>query len=691
MAVRKKKTDSELLGNVEAYRLEEDAEFNPEILLDQLQTAIVNNFDFRVATQFDEREIPRYANFYEFTKRGLGVKAFPRQLQVVMQAYGEICMFCSDHEWANNMHDQTMDEILEHVVFMRFGKCPKCGKTRFDMIVNRHWYFPNRIALLVGQRGGKNMTLGMASLYQDHLYLTLEVDQRRVAPYEYFGLLPTFVRQAFTGVTATQAFDNVWDQIVSIRKESPWYNTYFEFLKFHGQRLGQELYKVSDTFVSYHHKRMGVTIKAPDKRKLRGATRYFCGIDEICWFNSSLSEAAEKKVGDVKEVWVSLNNSLRTIRNAADQLMRAGRYDVPNALSMDISSPFDVNDILSQHMREARQNQRIYAGHYATWEFNPNYTQESLAEEFVKDPEVAWRDFGAIPPLANSPWLNDPKAVIDIVRPLPDPPYVSYRQRSETNPYGDATTWFEVDKVNLGSGAHIIAIDNGLVNNAFACCIGSLDAGKIARIDVAFMLKPPTNTKVNLDKMFTDFVKPLVERSNCVALIYDHWNSIQNVQHMRDQGIDARQYTLLAKDFVELRQAIFSKTVSLPFTEYPLNSLLDRSADVDLIQTSLDKPNFSLVLQTLTVREIGGGKVVKPKYGDDDVFRTMALAYRFLNDEELLPKIMAGGMGAGPNRNGPRKTIGVIAHASRGTAAAGGSGGRSVGLGLVRGQSGGRR
>ena len=130
--------------------------------------------------------------------------------------------------------------------------------------------------------------------------------------------------------------------------------------------------------------------------------------------------------------------------------------------------------------------------------------------------------------------------------------------------------------------------------------------------------------------------------------------------------------------------------MSLPFTEYPLNSLLDRSADVDLIQTSLDKPNFSLVLQTLTVREIGGGKVVKPKYGDDDVFRTMALCHRFLNDEELLPKIMAGGMGGGPNRNGPNKSIGLIAHASRG-AAAGGSGGRSVGLGMVRGQSGGRR
>lgn len=689
MAIRRKKTDAELLGNVEAYKILEDEEFNPEALLDSLQQAIVNNFDFRVGTQFDEREIPRYANFFEFTRRGLNVKAFPRQLQVVMQAYGEICMFCSNHEWANNMHEQPMEQILEHVVFMRFGKCPKCGKTRFDMLKHRHWYYPNRIALLVGQRGGKNMTLAMTSLYQDHLFLTLEMEDRRVAPYEYYGLLPTFVRQAFTGVTATQAFDNVWDQIVSIRKESPWYNSYYEFLRYHGQRLGQELFKISDTFVSYHHKRMGVTIKAPDKRKLRGATRYFCGIDEICWFNSTMTEAQEKKVGDVKEVWVSLNNSLRTIRNAADQMMRAGRYDTPNAFSMDISSPFDVNDILSQHLRESRSNFRVYAGHYATWEYNPNFTQESLAEEFVKDPEIAWRDFGAIPPLANSPWLGDPKAVIDVVRQLPDPNYISYRQKTETNVYGDVTTWIELDKVNFGQGGKIIAIDNGLTNNAFACCIGSLDTGKVARIDCAFMVKPTAGVKINLDKMFTEFVKPLVERSNCTLLAYDHWNSIQNVQNMRDRGTDARQYTLLAKDFSDLKQSIYSKVVSLPFTEYPLNSLLDRSADVDLVQTSFDKPHFSLVLQTLTVREIGNGKVVKPKYGDDDVFRTMALCHHFINDPEVMAKLMLGGLGPGA-KAAARKSVGMIAHASRGGVGSG-SGAVVANIGQVRGMSGGRR
>lgn len=675
---RRKKSEAELLGSVEPYKLLEDDKFDPESLLDQIQHAVSHNFDFRVTGNFDEREIPRYANFFEFARRGLAVEPFPRQLQVVMQAYGEICLFCSDPAWVNNMVDQPIPEIMEHVIFMRFGKCPKCKKTRFDMIKQRLWYFPNRIALLVGQRAGKNMTLAMTSLYQDHLFLTLEMEKAgeltRVAPYEYYGLMPTFIRQAFTGVTAAQAFDNVWDQIVTIRNESPWYHTYYDFLKYHGSRAGQELYKVSDTFVSYHHKRMGTTIKSPDKRKLRGATRYMTGIDEICWFNSGMTEAQEKKVGDVMEVWTSLNNSLRTLRTAADQVMRSGRYDVPNAFSMDISSPFDVNDILSQHMREARKNPRIMAAHYATWEFNPNQTQEVLAEEFVKNPEIAWRDFGAIPPLANSPWMTDKKAVISCVRSTKDPVTVSYRQVSGINEqFGDTTVWLELDKVNFGSGAHVIGIDLGLDNNAFALTIGSMEAGNRARIDCSFMLKPSTNAKINLDKMFTQFIEPMVTRSNCVLVAYDHWNSVTNVQHLRDKNIDARQHTLSANDFAALRSDLTSNNISLPFTEFPLGTLLERDAAVDLIQTSYDKPNFSLVLQTLTVREIGNGKVVKPQNGDDDVFRSMALVHKFIREEEITKRLLAGGFSSNSSK-GSNRSIGVINQMSRGGSGTGSTG-----------------
>jgi hypothetical protein len=70
---RRKKSDAELLGSVEAYKQIEDENFNPEVLLDSLQLAITNNFDFRATNNFDEREIPRYPNFFEFVRRGLSV------------------------------------------------------------------------------------------------------------------------------------------------------------------------------------------------------------------------------------------------------------------------------------------------------------------------------------------------------------------------------------------------------------------------------------------------------------------------------------------------------------------------------------------------------------------------------------------------------------------------------------------
>jgi hypothetical protein len=93
--------------------------------------------------------------------------------------------------------------------------------------------------------------------------------------------------------------------------------------------------------------------------------------------------------------------------------------------------------------------------------------------------------------------------------------------------------------------------------------------------------------------------------------------------------------------------------------------LLSRSSEVDLVQTAQDKPHFSLVLQTLTVREIGNGKVVKPKYGDDDVFRTMALCHRFINDPEIQQALVRGGMGMSGKTTSTR-SVGMVRTASQG-------------------------
>jgi hypothetical protein len=50
--IRKKKTDAELLGNIEPYRLLEDEdEYNPENVLDQIETALRNDFDAIAKTQ----------------------------------------------------------------------------------------------------------------------------------------------------------------------------------------------------------------------------------------------------------------------------------------------------------------------------------------------------------------------------------------------------------------------------------------------------------------------------------------------------------------------------------------------------------------------------------------------------------------------------------------------------------------
>jgi hypothetical protein len=153
------------------------------------------------------------------------------------------------------------------------------------------------------------------------------------------------------------------------------------------------------------------------------------------------------------------------------------------------------------------------------------------------------------------------------------------------------------------------------------------------------MLKPTEQYNINLSKMWDNFIYPIIAKTNITLILYDKWNSLQNIQKLQDEGKDARQYSLTPKDFAFFRLKLMNSEVSYPFSEYSPNAFLDNgSADVDLVNVSLSKPGFALLLQTLSVRQLGG-RVVKPLYGDDDIFRTAMLALKFLYDPEITPRL----------------------------------------------------
>lgn len=630
----------------------QDGVFDPGLYLQSLLDTGLSTEVQSIVMKDERLDVPRATSFMEFcfSPSFLNFAPFPRQLQVASHLLGEICYDCSDKDFMYQMFDASLAEINERIVFTRYSKCPRCGKTRFDFIKHAQWIFPETLIAVLGQRSGKNYLLGQLACYQLHRFLTLERDGERVTPHKYMNLGPGMLTMTFTAATLGQAMKNIWNVIQPMIQQSPWFKEYFKYLKYHGTRIGEELIVNNSTYLRFRNKLIDVSCQAPNQSTLRGPTRIGFGMDEICWHDvkQEESKASSSVLGSVRDVYTALFNSLKTVRNAALTLMRAGDYDTPTAYDWNISSPCHANDIGMQMLRAAADEEknkarRICAAHYATWEFNPEFKngKADFATEYATLGEVeADRNFGAIPPLTVSPWIVDPRPVLLVVRGREDIPIVTVDFKSEKSVFGDQTAWYELKSVSNASTPLVLSIDNGYSNNAFALTLSGIGKEGLPYIHQCLMLKPQEGSfVVNLAHMWDRLIYPLVCKANITLVLYDRWNSLQNIQQLQNEGKDARQYSLTPKDFELFRRKLMNQEVSYPFSEHTPKVFLDSGiADVDLVQISQTRPGFALLLQTLTVRQIGN-RLVKPLHGDDDIFRTAMLALKFLYDPEIASKL----------------------------------------------------
>ena len=244
----------------------------------------------------------------------------------------------------------------------------------------------------------------MIAAYHLHRYLVIP------DPIRFFGLLPSSqLYMSMTAVSAMQAEALLWVPFKEYVDEAPWFKEYHTLLNDTGERLGIELMHRPKTFLVYKHKRIACMYEAPNKRRLRGKTRFFTAIDEIGWMEADATKQSVTLSAD--EISAALDNSLRTLRSKAEKKRLAGLWNCPDGIACNISSPSAKDDKIMRNVRSARTNKRIYAYHYPTWEANPEISRESLQPEYDKSRMVAERDFGAIPPLANDPFIDNPNCI----------------------------------------------------------------------------------------------------------------------------------------------------------------------------------------------------------------------------------------------------------------------------------------
>lgn len=582
-----------------------------------------------VTSLFDDRDFKEAPNFITFCLDHLQVEPFPKQIEKGSQFFADICYHCSNPKYLT-LYDESIGNILDNIQFLKFGKCDRCGRTRFDIIKENpdktYWY--NELIGVAGQRSGKSQLAGQLLSYIWQRYTKLGEN-----PSKFFGLLNTKLHMTLVALTFGQAKKNLWEPFYDYIKDSPWFTDYHKAMNDKSSELGMEpVVKFPDTFLVYRHKNMECSPAGPDKRVLRGPTRIAMAIDELGWFTGN--KAAIKINPD--EVYNALSNSLATLRGQFEHLKKVKRrYHLPTAYAIDISSPSSARDKIMRLLYQSRKIKTMCAFHHPTWEMNPRLPRSHILfeTEFAKNPRDANRDFGALPPLTENPFIGDISPIKEVAikrKNMFEYKLVMIRSKS-----GKKYVSIRLKRIIPRNKPILIGVDAGRSGNAFAITATSYNSQGQLVLEGAIEVKPVPGMPVNFQDVYNQALRPILKTQTVPALLVDQWQSIDLIDKVDSEfgdKTDAIRYSLSYGDFEAARQRLLGEQIVLPIPEIKSWKTILKGIQ-DYEEFFLTRPISHLYLQLATVQDTGR-RVEKSGDLDDDIFRALMLCIRFTFDEK---------------------------------------------------------
>lgn len=625
----------------------------------------------------DDRDIPMMPNFWTFcfdkTWGFTGIKPFGRQMWIATKLFGEYCPICTEGKIMKDMYRIKVKfkakEFPDAVQLLNHGVCPKCKGTRQEFIKKKLLKPYSELAVCAGQRSGKSLFTSFLVAYINHKYLKLQKPAELYTDVANSTLTATFVSLNFQ-----TAVEVLWTPIVDAIADSKWYEHYHSMMHHYNKQYGEELYKQMDTYISYKHRKLLLYPSVPNKRTLRGRTRYIYAIDELGWFDASAS--AEGKVTVTAQgVYQALDRSLLTARTAAYDLMRKGYNDIPTAFALNVSSPSDQQDKIMQLVNANRHSKTVLAIHAPTWEMNPKVprTHPELVNAYAVDPIGAERDYGANPPLTAAPFMGDQTIIEPAFTNIKNK--VEYEYIHKRNSEGKIFRSARVKCFPMSSQpGSVMAIDAGFSDNSFAIAVGHRE-GKDVMFSALLEIIPKKGENVINHAATVKFcVEEMIRAFNVRYLVADRWNSLFLLHKLDEDfnvGIDqldregkpkknvnltlhTEQYSVKYDDFLLFRSYWEGHRIKFPKLEQPVEASVAPSFEG--YPNNFDyKPCSHLLLQALTVQD-AKRTVQKGTNRTDDLFRACVLASVFLLDDQIVISVL--------NKNKKNNTSGLAAIAA---------------------------
>ncbi len=604
-----------------------------------------------------EGDFKEASSFFDFCSHFVSKDTrfpFARQMWIMTQLFGEYCPRCTDPLWVKDIHNVPVDyktkEMPEHMQFMHYGVCKKCGSKKSDHVRHNRMKIYSELDLEAGQRSGKSAVTTTGAAYLTHKYLKFPKLSTVCEGIQ----ASTPLTATFVGYRMTDAMNLLWQPITDIIDNSPWFSEFHTMLTEYGSKYGTEFFRMKDIYLKYFHKNIELYPAGPSKRALRGRTRFLTAIDELGWFptEDGEEESEERERASADGTYNALDRSLLTVRQEVQLLFEKGYNNFLPGIAINISSPSSQTDKIHRLVQENKDSPTVLALQLPTWEVNPRIPRSSpvILKAYADNAVKAERDYGANPPLNALVFIDTLEAKRAFKgQNRADLTQIEKEIDEATRIGADLTSWSPL----LPTPPSILALDAGFSNNAFAFAIAHADIGTPAKAIPGSDAVPLVNTKIILDSLmeiqpekskvlhyeyiFRKTIRPLIERFNVKFVFADRWNSLAILHRIAEEypGVQALQYSPKYKDFVLFKSYISEGRLTVPSLEIEYDQVR-RIENYPFCFTG--KPMAHFMFQLATVRDKGNMVIKGDKY-TDDLFRAAVLGVSRIVDPKVAEEL----------------------------------------------------
>ena len=221
-----------------------------------------------------------------------------------------------------------------------------------------------------------------------------------------------------------------------------------------------------------------------------------------------------------------------------------------------LSFPRYKGDFIQQRYFNSREKKepKTWTIKAATWEVNPTIKREQLESEYIRNPVEARARFECEPPNMEDAYFRDPELVRKAFMYGEDP----------IDENGNFKNWFN----NTDGQVRFIHIDLALKRDRAALsmvhCTGvkevktlnGVEQLPVVNVDLVYSWEASINKEINFASI-RQMIVDLCRKFDVAKVTFDRWQSIEMIQSLRAQGINADFHSVKKTDYDTLMTAIY--------------------------------------------------------------------------------------------------------------------------------------